>query len=129
MSAIIESLTQLFMLGEHVVDHRRAAPVSPALASGVAAKVINAFHSAQPRPRAQVAASTGSAARNACRLAPENRVQAIVTSYAGSPTPELPKSITALRRPFLTSRLLAALIVPGQPVPARRKRIAVWSCA
>lgn len=34
-------------------------------------------------------------------------VQAIVTSHAGSPTPEHPKSITAPKRPSLTSRFAA----------------------
>jgi hypothetical protein len=38
----------------------------------------------------------------------QNRVQAIATSHAGSPTPQQPKSITAASRLFLTSRFPAA---------------------
>lgn len=69
------------------------------------ATVISAFHSVQPRPRAQVASSTSMAARNASRLSPWKNVQAIARSQEGSPIPEVPKSMTALRRPFWTRRL------------------------
>ena len=55
-----------------------------------------AFHSAQPRPRAQVARSTGSRDWNMRRLSPDRNVQAMTVSQAGSPTAEQPKSITAL---------------------------------
>ena len=44
---------------------RRATAAAAGLVLMLPAKVINAFHSAQPRPRAQVGASAGSAARNA----------------------------------------------------------------
>ena len=42
-----------------------------------------------------MASSRPSASRNALRLSPQKRVHAIVTSHAGSPTAEQPKSITA----------------------------------
>ena len=58
----------------------------------------------QPRPRAQVALSTVSAARNTCRLSPVKSVHAIIKSQAGSPTPSPPKSMTALSGPRSTSR-------------------------
>src|SRR4051794_17162079 len=69
---------------------------------------MSAFQIAQPRPRDHVAGSTPSAERNAARLAPENSVQAITTSHAGSPTAAQPKSITAASRPSRSSRLPAA---------------------
>ena len=63
---------RLGAVGEHPVDD---APVDLGAAaspwSRVPASVISAFHSAQPRPRAQVAGSTPSAARKASRLAPD----------------------------------------------------------
>src|SRR5579884_76456 len=65
---------------------------------------ISAQDKAQPRPRAQVASSTDSAARNTSRLSPEKSVQAIIKSQAGSPTPRQPKSMTALSLPCTTSR-------------------------
>jgi hypothetical protein len=49
---------------------RRAAAAAAGSVSKFPAKVIRAFHSAQPRPRGRVAASSESAARNASRLAP-----------------------------------------------------------
>src|SRR4051812_2744131 len=69
---------------------------------------MSAFHSAHPRPRDHVAGSTPSPERNAPRLAPQNSVQAITTSHAGSPTAAQPKSITAASRPSCSRRLLAA---------------------
>jgi uncharacterized protein YndB with AHSA1/START domain len=54
--------------------------------------MIRPFHKIQPRPRAQVARSSGSAARNTSRLSPRRRVEAIARSQAGSPTPDEPKS-------------------------------------
>jgi hypothetical protein len=74
----------------------RAFAASSGRVSMCSASVSNAFHSAQPRPRDQVASSSGRAVRNAFRLSPENSVHAIVTSHAGSPTAEQPKSMTAL---------------------------------
>lgn len=59
---------------------------------------IMAFQSAQPRPRAQVALSTGSRVWNILRFSPEKNVHAMAVSQAGSPTAEDPKSMTALRR-------------------------------
>ena len=69
---------------------------------------INAFQSAQPRPRAHVASSRPSASRNARRLFPWNSVHAIGTSHAGSPTAEQPKSMTADNSPSTTRRFVAA---------------------
>ena len=66
--------------------------------------VIRAFHNVQPRPRAQVASSRCSRCEKPCGF-PWNSVQAIARSQAGSPTPDVPKSMTALSRPFSTSRL------------------------
>ena len=86
---------------------------------------MSAFHSAQPRPRAHVPASTASSARNAARLAPERNVQAITVSQAGSPTPDVPKSMTAARRPSRTSRLPVATSPWNQTgSPSQRVRIA-----
>jgi hypothetical protein len=65
----------------------------------------SAFHKAHPRARAHTASSIAIAFRNASRLAPLNKVHAIVRSHAGSPTPLHPKSITAASRPSRTSRL------------------------
>ena len=62
----------------------------------------------QPRPRAQVASSTPSAARNAARASGATNCQAAIRSTAGSPTASVPKSITAARRPSRTSRLPGA---------------------
>ena len=84
---------------------RRAFVVSRWLASWPAA-VIRAFHKVQPRPRAHVASSRPSASRKAVRLLPENRVHAMARSQAGSPIPDVPKSITA------------------QSLPSRNKQIA-----
>jgi hypothetical protein len=64
-----------------------------------------AFQSAQPRPRAQVALSAARTVLYIFLLSPVKKVQAIAVSQAGSPTPETPKSITALSRPWETSRL------------------------
>jgi hypothetical protein len=64
-----------------------------------------AFQIAQPRPRAQVAASNGRQAWKTRRLSPDRNVHAIVVSHAGSPTPEEPKSMTALSLPCRTRRL------------------------
>jgi hypothetical protein len=64
----------------------------------------NDFHSSQPRARAQVASSESIAVRNASRLAPVNIVQAITRSQAGSPTPDVPKSMTAVSTPSATRR-------------------------
>ena len=66
---------------------------------------MSAFQSAQPRARAQVASSNGSERRNSSRSSPAKKFQAITRSQAGSPTPAHPKSITARRRPSMTSRL------------------------
>jgi hypothetical protein len=46
-----------------------------------------AFQIAQPRPRVQVAASTGSRCLKTRLAWPDRKVQAIVVSQAGSPTP------------------------------------------
>src|SRR5919106_381093 len=86
---------------------RRAFPASSGLVSRCWASVIRPFHKVQPRPRAQVARSSGSAARSASLLVPCKSVQAIDRSHAGSPTAEDPKSMTALNRPLLTKRLPA----------------------
>ena len=64
------------------------------------------FHSTQPRPRTQVASSTGSPALNVARLSPDKNVHAMPVSQAGSPTAEQPKSMTELRRPLSTSRFV-----------------------
>lgn len=56
------------------------------------ASVIRAFHSVQPRPRAQVALSSRRAARKASRLFPLKRIHAIARSHEESPAPEVPKS-------------------------------------
>jgi hypothetical protein len=81
-----------------------ACPASERSVSMCFASVISAFQSTQPRPRAQVASSGRSTARNASRLSPPKRVHAIARSHEGSPTPEVPKSMTALRRSPSTSR-------------------------
>ena len=62
----------------------------------------------QPRPRAQVASSTPSVARNSARASGATNCQAAIRSTAGSPTASVPKSITAARRPSRTSRLPGA---------------------
>ena len=72
---------------------------SPGSSSATRTSVISAFHNAQPRPRAHVASSAASRVCYVVRLWPEKKVQAIAVSQAGSPTPETPKSITALSRP------------------------------
>ena len=82
------------------------------------ASVIKAFHNAQPLARDQVSLSSERAVRNASRLSPEKNVHAIVTSHAGSPTPEEPKSITAFNRPLVTSKfpaLTSPCIQTGEP--------------
>ena len=70
--------------------------------------VISAFHSAHPRARAHIAESASTAARKASRERPSKTVQAITRSQEGSPQPEVPKSMTALRTPALTRRFPGA---------------------
>ena len=53
-----------------------------------------AFQIAQPRPRAQVASSNGSRSLKTRLPSPDRNVHAIVVSQAGSPTPQVPKSMT-----------------------------------
>ena len=70
--------------------------------------------------------SAPSVARNASRLGPDSSVQAMTTSQAGSPTPEVPKSITAASRPSRSSRLPVATSPwnqTGIARPARRHRV------
>ena len=59
----------------------------------------SAWESAQPRARAQVDSSTDSAVRKTSRVSAEKTFHATITSHAGSPTPRLPQSMTALSRP------------------------------
>ena len=70
--------------------------------------------------------STPRAARNASRLAPDSSVQAITTSQAGSPTPELPKSITAPSRPPRRSRFPMATS-PWNQTGSRSQVVAIAS--
>ncbi len=81
-----------------------AAPVWSSSASSPT-RVMSAFHNAHPRPRAQVPASRSSRRFQASRAGPVSSVQASTVSHAGSPTPQVPKSMTAARRPSRTSRL------------------------
>ena len=67
--------------------------------------MISAFHSAHARARAQAPSSAAIASRKTSRAAPANEVQVITRSHAGSPTPLVPKSITAASRPLRRSRL------------------------
>ena len=88
--------------------------------------MISAFHSAQPRARAQVPSSWSTASRNAARPSPEKNVHATTRSHAGSPTPDVPKSITADSTPSRTSRLPSAMSPwnqTGDPVEVARERV------
>src|SRR6204780_5221209 len=67
--------------------------------SSCSIRTIIAFQIAQPRPRVHVASSNGSRCLNRRWLSPDKNVHAIVVSDAGSPIPEVPKSMTALSRP------------------------------
>ena len=69
------------------------------LVSSSRTRTIIAFQIAQPRPRTHVASSAGSRSLNTRWLSPERNVHAIVVSQAGSPIPQVPKSMTALSRP------------------------------
>ncbi len=71
------------------------------------AATINAFHNVHARPRAHVPGSSGSIARNVSRLSCRNSVHAIDKSHAGSPTPTIPKSMIALKRPSCIKRFPA----------------------
>lgn len=66
---------------------------------------MSAMDRARPRPRAQVASSASTAARKRFRTCAGRRFQATIRSHAGSPTPAVAKSMTALSRPRATSRL------------------------
>ena len=115
------------VIGEHPVDR---APVARGRSSVVLLEVPDQRDQRLPqRPPAAARPGRGSApsvARNASRLAAENSVQAMTTSQAGSPTPEVPKSITAASRPSRSSRLPVATSPwnqTGSPLPARRHRV------
>jgi hypothetical protein len=91
---------------------QRAAAFRWRAAASGAARVISAFHSAQPDSRAQVPASCLTTSTNLARAAPSKSVQAITRSQAGSPTPDVPKSITADSVPATsTNRLPTAVRV------------------
>ena len=74
-----------------------------------AVRVSKAFHSVQPRARAQVPSSWSTASRNARRFSPSNIVHAITRSQAGSPTPDVPKSMTAVSFPSTIRRFPEAM--------------------
>src|ERR1700728_1534634 len=84
--------------------------------SSAPARTIIAFQIAQPRPRGHVASSAGNCSLNTRWLSPDRNVHAIVVSHAGSPIPDVPKSMTALSRPAESRSRL-----PGRDQP-RDKR-------
>lgn len=69
------------------------------------AATIRAFQRVQARPRAHVPSSNGSISRKTALLLHLKNVQVMARSHAGSPITSCPKSMTAERRLFLTSRL------------------------
>ena len=73
----------------------RAPAALAGLVSRNSTRMIRAFHSAQPRTRAQVSWSTNRSVWKNFLLGPEKRVQAIVRSKAGSPAASWLMSITA----------------------------------
>jgi hypothetical protein len=82
--------------------------------------MISVTDSAQPRPRAQVASSTCSAARNTSRVSAVRSIHAAIKSQAGSPTTRHPKSMTALSRPCWASRFPALRSPSSQTAGPRR---------
>ena len=88
-------------------------------------QVASAFHRAQPRPRAQDSSSTDSRSRNACRPSAVSNVQAMARSQAGSPTPHVPKSMTAASCPS-SSGPRRELLVDGTTYLLRIDGDALW---
>lgn len=76
-----------------------------AVVAGDPVSVISAFHRAQPRASRHVASGTSTASENTRRSVASNSVHAITRSHAGSPTPQVPKSMTADSRPSVVRRL------------------------
>jgi hypothetical protein len=93
---------------------RRAFAASSRLVFKAPVSVIRAFQSAQPQPRAQVALSAASRARNTSGLSPERNVHATVTSQAGSPTAEDPE-VDGSAQPALAGQQIAGTDVSVEP--------------
>ena len=79
--------------------------ISLGLAPQSPAHTIKAFQRPQPLALSQLSSSTFRCFRNVSLLSLSNKVQAITKSQDGSPIPVDPKSMTALKLPFLTSKL------------------------
>ena len=84
---------------------------------------MTACEMAQPRARAQVAASTVSCDRNRSRASPVSSFHATITSHAGSPITRQPQSITPRKRPAHgdhVSRVEIAVKPARRTTPCRR---------
>lgn len=91
------------MLGEHGLDHSdvggdEGLPQRPSA------------------PAAHIASSAGIADRNAALAGPSSSVHAMTRSQAGSPTPHVPKSITAVSVPPSSTRRLPEATSPWNQI-------------
>ena len=94
------------MLSDHFVKHAPGFAASKESLPLCSASVIKAFHNAQPLPRDQVPDRAKSGAKGFATFPREKRPRDY-QSQAGSPTPVDPKSMTALKRPLVTSKFPA----------------------
>ena len=75
-------------------------------------QLVRVFQSAQPRPRAHIRSSTARRSGKACRPSALRRVEATARSQAGSPTPQVPNSMTADSSPAPSRRRFPSATSP-----------------